>query len=109
MSVGFFDDIFVPGDMLQADSVWHSDSKEWSWTAFSDEDTPPLYMVRNEQVRLKVHSVKFPPLPSLAIQTEQQHRHEPVLGTAERPHVPMEVIGRMDGPGLGMVSWEWGE
>ncbi len=28
-----------------------------------------------------------------------------VLGTRERPYVPMEVIGKADGDGLGMVHW----
>lgn len=109
VDLGFFSDVFVPGDMLQSDSIWHSDNKEWSWTAFMDDETPPLYMVRGEKVRLKVYTVKFPPIPSLAAQAEQRQKSEPVEGTLERPHIPMEVVGRMDGPGLGMVSWEWGE
>ena len=30
---------------------------------------------------------------------------EGVVGTAQRPFVPMEVVGRADGDGLGMVHW----
>ena len=35
----------------------------------------------------------------------QASEGEEVLGTAQRPFVPMEVVGRADGDGLGMVHW----
>ncbi len=35
----------------------------------------------------------------------QKEEGVPVLGTDARPFVPMEVMGRADGDGLGMVHW----
>lgn len=35
----------------------------------------------------------------------QAEKEEAVRGSEERPYVPMEVVGRADGDGLGMVHW----
>lgn len=43
------------------------------------------------------------PLPPL--QAAQREAGEAVIGTKERPYIPMEVIGKADGDGLGMVHW----
>ena len=46
------------------------------------------------------------PYPALPCGTSlQASEGEEVLGTAQRPFVPMEVVGRADGDGLGMVHW----
>lgn len=64
-----------------------------------------LFFERGLPLRFKVQSVRFHAPPTLAEQQEQKDAGEPVLGTKERPFVPMEVVGRADGDGLGMVHW----
>jgi hypothetical protein len=64
-----------------------------------------LFFERGLALRFKVQSVRFNPVPTLAEQQAQAEEGEPVVGSSERPHVPMEVVGRADGDGLGMVHW----
>lgn len=47
----------------------------------------------------------FTPAPAAAAAASQAEAEEAVVGTSARPHVPMEVVGRADGDGLGMVHW----
>lgn len=101
-----------------------------------------MYMDLQEEVRFRVHSVKFNSIPTpaqlLAMQGKQHlptivpqraagQRSQPVvtfrsdlgadvaslpaagddklIGTAARPFAPMEVIGDINGDGLGLSSW----
>ena len=41
----------------------------------------------------------------LAPKLLQKEEGVAVVGTTERPFVPMEVMGKADGDGLGMVHW----
>lgn len=70
-----------------------------------------MFMDLGEEVRLKVRSVRFnaPPTPAqmAAATAAAAATGEPVLGTAAKPFAPMEVIGDVNGDGLGLVSW-WG-
>ncbi len=64
-----------------------------------------LYMDIGERVMLKVQSVKFhtPPTP---LQLERATtEEEKLVGTEAKPFVPMEVVGDMNGDGLGMLAW----
>jgi hypothetical protein len=49
--------------------------------------------------------VRFNAIPTLADQQGQAEAGEAVVGSKERPFVPMEVVGRANGDGLGMVHW----
>lgn len=107
VSLGFFHDVHIPAELLQQPAHWNEASSEWSWT-MNDPDTPPLFYTRGQEVRFKVHAVRFHQLPSLAVQAEQRRTGMPVEGTPLKPHVPMEVVGRVDSTGLGMIAWAWG-
>jgi DNA-directed RNA polymerase III subunit RPC8 len=93
VSVGFFDDIFVPPELLQQPAVWHGVEKEWCWKMEDENEeeqggSSSLYYSVGGQIRFKVHTVKF----------------------SSEDGVPRcSVVGRADSTGLGMVAWEWGE
>jgi DNA-directed RNA polymerase III subunit RPC8 len=106
VSLGFFDDVTIPKEMLQQPSQWQEATSEWTWTMESED--PPLYYTLGSEIRFKVHAVRYHPVPSLETQHEQRAAGLPVEGTAALPHTPMTVVGRVDGTGLGMIGWEWG-
>lgn len=60
VSLGFFDDVFVPGHALQQPSVFDEAEGLWAWQF--DADT--LVMELHEPVRLRVADVKFNPVPT---------------------------------------------
>lgn len=66
-----------------------------------------MFMDIGEEIRLKVRAVRFHPPPTPGEMAAQAAAGEPVLGTQARPFAPMEVIGDINGDGLGCLSW-WG-
>lgn len=125
VSLGFFDDVFVPGHALQQPSEFDEAEKLWAWK-FEKET---LFMELSEPVRLRVTDVKFNPVPTPSQLKAQGEAHleymrvlssclhdqggsscsnsagDKVLGTAAQPFVPMEVVGVMDADGLGCIAW----
>lgn len=96
--------------MLQQPPKFHPSSSpsatpEWSWLQQGQTD---LFYFLNQEIRFRVHDIVFHAMPSLQVQAEQRKANEKVIGTIENPHVPMEIVGRVDGPGLGMLAWNWG-
>ena len=63
-----------------------------------------MFMDLGEEVRLKVRSVRFnkPPTP---LELANATGDGKLLGTAAKPFAPMEVIGDMNGDGLGLLTW----
>lgn len=106
VSLGFFEDVTIPAEMLQQPAQWHEAGREWSWAM--EENEPPLYYTRGGEIRIKTHGIKFHAVPSLAKQAEQRAAGEAVEGSAALPHAPMVVVGRADSTGLGMIGWAWG-
>lgn len=107
MDLGFFKDVHILPEMLQQPAEWAEESKEWMWKMENGSD-PAFFYQKDMPIRVKVQSVKYHPLPSVATQKEQRKKGVAVEGTKENPHTPMVVIGRADGTGLGMIRWDWG-
>lgn len=106
ISLGFFEDVRIPVSLLPQPARWQASDAEWSWLGGGPT---PLYFQRGKEIRFKVRAVWFHPEPTRATQNAQAAAGELVEGTAERPHVPMEVQARADTVGLGMTFWEWGD
>ncbi|XP_042028211.1 DNA-directed RNA polymerase III subunit RPC8-like isoform X1 [Salvia splendens] len=95
LSLGFFDDIYVPVPFLFSPNrnepvPGHKNRVNWIWN-YMHED----YSVDAEdEIRFKVHDVSYPPIPL-----------EP---KDVKPFAPMVVTqGSLDMDGLGPTSW-WG-
>ncbi|XP_042030834.1 DNA-directed RNA polymerase III subunit RPC8-like isoform X2 [Salvia splendens] len=94
LSLGFFDDIYVPVPFLFSPNrnepvPGHRNRVNWIWN-YMDED----YSVDAEdEIMFKVHDVSYPPIPL-----------EP---KDVKPFAPMVVTGSLDMDGLGPTSW-WG-
>ena len=61
VSLGFFEDIFVPEYNLQSPSQFESQDGVWVWTW----DEHRLYMDEGSEVRLRVKDVKLNPVPTI--------------------------------------------
>ncbi|XP_078436954.1 RNA polymerase Rpb7 N-terminal domain-containing protein [Wolffia australiana] len=91
VSVGFFDDIYIPRHLLQQPCSLGKDGV-WTWDL---ENGSSLSLDNDEEIRFRVSSVKYHPIP--VSQDEN--------ATA---FIPMEIIGDIYGDALGLVSW-WDE
>lgn len=96
MGLGFFDDVFLPPELLQQPAQWVESSKEWCWKM--EEEAEPLFYSLHGKIRLKVHGVTFAS-PDLDQGSGKSTSGAPC----------MSVVGRADSTGLGMLAWEWGE
>lgn len=98
MSLGFFDDIYIPVHLLFSENrcepvPGHKDSVLWIWI-FQGEDYP---LDAVDEIRFKVHSVSYPSVP---VDHGQDSEQKDV-----KPFAPMEVTGTLDMDGLGPISW----
>ncbi|WCJ40759.1 DNA-directed RNA polymerase III subunit RPC8 [Euphorbia peplus] len=93
LSLGFFDDIYIPSDGLLKPSSFSpgEDGYQGTWSWYSN-DTKAKYFVNGvDEIKFQVESVKYAPVPS------EQH---------EKPFAPMVIMGRFDSAEcLGTVSW----
>lgn len=92
LSLGFFDDIYIPSHRLPTPSHKKDNLKKnsvmWYWKPSDDEFSIEL----KDQIRFQVESVNYPKIP-----TEQPEN--------SKPFAPMEVKGSIDFDGLGPVHW----
>ncbi|KAI4326533.1 hypothetical protein MLD38_031839 [Melastoma candidum] len=101
LSMGFFDDIYVPFHLLPYPSQFAPDPEDgnhfrWVWEFGSEngEATGTPYPIDEigETIRLRVHSISYPPIP-----LEQPKD--------AKPFAPMVITGSLDSEGLGPISW----
>ncbi|KAK1437304.1 hypothetical protein QVD17_03094 [Tagetes erecta] len=93
LSLGFFDDIYIPASLLLQPSESEPDSEnmdqvKWSWLY----DNKDKYLIDGyDEIRFEVCNVMFPVIPK-----EQ---------TNPKPFAPMRITGSLAQEGLGPVSW----
>ncbi|GAA0172726.1 hypothetical protein Leryth_004704 [Lithospermum erythrorhizon] len=93
LSLGFFDDIYVPVPLFPHPSHPEADPENknqvtWIWE-FNGEN----YRIDGvDEIRFRVHSLDYPPIP--------------IEETNEaKPFAPMVIKGSLDADGLGPISW----
>ncbi|XP_077218407.1 RNA polymerase Rpb7 N-terminal domain-containing protein isoform X1 [Tasmannia lanceolata] len=89
LSLGFFNDIYVPVHLLKLPRS--EKNGVWIWEYEGEE----LYLDKDEEILFRVHSVKYPPIP--VVQDKDAN-----------PFAPMEITAGIIDDGLGLLSW-WGE
>ncbi|XP_062177648.1 uncharacterized protein LOC133882476 [Alnus glutinosa] len=93
LSLGFFDDIYIPGQLFPSPSHFKPDPNKkdkgsWEWE-YGEE---PFIIDGIDEIMFRVHSVSYPPIP-----LEQPEE--------AKPFAPMVITGSIDDDGLGPVSW----
>ncbi|XP_057963732.1 uncharacterized protein LOC131154918 [Malania oleifera] len=94
LSLGFFDDIHVPAHLMPKPSRFgpcpeNEGSKLWMWEY---DEGQTLFIDGEDEIRFRVQSVKYPPIP-----IEQSE--------GSKPFAPMVVTGSIAEEGLGPISW----
>eukprot|EP00879_Flechtneria_rotunda_P013900 GHRR01014517.1.p1 GENE.GHRR01014517.1~~GHRR01014517.1.p1 ORF type:complete len:222 (+),score=66.67 GHRR01014517.1:207-872(+) len=113
VSLGFFSDVVVPDYALQTPSYFDEAEGVWVWK-YEGSD---MFMDEGEEIRFRVSGLRFNLTP-----TASQLQQEAVAAAAAaagaggpaaaavapagpRVHSPLEVMGDIDGDGLGLTSW----
>ncbi|CAE6456929.1 unnamed protein product [Rhizoctonia solani] len=121
VTLGFFDDIYIPRDYLPVPSAFDHNEQAFFWlpphhwtsdeppstTQLLDTDiTTRLYLDRNEVIRLRVERDEFydnEPGPRKA-DTSQPGQEERVEDDADRK-APYTITASIHGDGLGALVW----
>ncbi|WJX88279.1 hypothetical protein P8452_70386 [Trifolium repens] len=92
LSLGFFDDIYIPKHHMPNPSHYEPTNKSnkgiWYW----DYGEQSFAIDDSDEIKFAVQSVSYPPIP-----VEQPKD--------SKPFAPMVVNGSLDQDGLGPVSW----
>ncbi|MFH4977911.1 hypothetical protein AB6A40_004620 [Gnathostoma spinigerum] len=96
LSVGFFEDIFIPSHRLPETSVYEEEEQVWYWEYPSEDGEPPakLYMDPGKVVRFRVVENVFKDVdPDASNQDET------------KKECSYRITGSMMETGLGCVAW----
>ena len=98
VSIGFFQDVFVPEHLLQEPSVFDENEQLWVWMYQNEHK---MFMELDEPIRFRVSAIRFPEQPRSADELVPGS-----LGcTPEGTFSPMVVVGDINADGLGLMSW----
>ncbi|KAG0045780.1 DNA-directed RNA polymerase III subunit rpc25 [Gryganskiella cystojenkinii] len=101
VTLGFFDDIFIPGSYLQEKSEFDSQEQLWVWVYDQNE----LFMDLDEEIRFRVESEQFFDT-SPSVRPKKEGTEAPDLN-ANSAMPPYSITCSIQGDGLGLLSW-WG-
>jgi len=126
VTLGFFQDIFVPKSELPPGTTLVKeppsenqrgrrtrDQRCWVWYYKKDEQIIPMKIQTGQNVRVKVLSVGFTPPKT----TEEKKQEKATMELPTRAkslkerttEEPMHIVASINGVGLGMLSWWGGE
>ncbi|XP_002163071.3 DNA-directed RNA polymerase III subunit RPC8 isoform X1 [Hydra vulgaris] len=102
VSLGFFDDIFIPYEYLQQKSKFVDAEQLWVWQYETEEGSHDLYMDINEEIRIRVIDEEFldltpegPAPPTIEGETK----------SLETKKLPYTITASISESGLGLLSW----
>eukprot|EP00741_Cyanophora_paradoxa_P002460 tig00000076_g2384.t1 len=99
VSLGFFDDIFIPHHFLQQPSVFDKSEQLWVWK-FEGND---LFMDLQEDIRFRVKTVHFNTGPPMGAPGSAQALAKAANAGPATP--PMLIEASVSEDGLGLCSW----
>lgn len=103
LSLGFFDDIYVPVPLLPTPNhsepdPSHKGALRWVWK-YEEENYPIDW---TDEIRFRVHNVRYPPIP---IEQAKDSDGKDLEQKDLKPFAPMVITGSIDADGLGPISW----
>ncbi|KAF9406335.1 DNA-directed RNA polymerase III subunit rpc25 [Podila epigama] len=102
VTLGFFDDIFIPYTYLQENSEFNSDEQVWVWMYDENE----MFMDLEEDIRFRVESEQFFDT-SPSVRPKKEGVDTPDLSANSAKQAPYSLTCSIQGDGLGLLSW-WG-
>ncbi|XP_014257434.1 DNA-directed RNA polymerase III subunit RPC8 [Cimex lectularius] len=99
ITLGFFDDIFIPSANLQHPSRFDEAEQVWIWEYDNNGDKHDLFMDQGELIKFRVASETF--IETSPVTTTEADK------TAEQTNaeVPYSITATINEPGLGLLSW----
>jgi DNA-directed RNA polymerase III subunit RPC8 len=118
VSLGFFDDILLPGSCLQPGSLFDAAEQVWVWNYGESQ----LFMDVGEPIRFRLleqHFIEEAPVRKEVLMAAKMAAMNPAVPVAtqataepeEEPvpeQSPFRLVGSIAEDGLGLVSW-WGQ
>uniref|UniRef100_A0A023FA39 DNA-directed RNA polymerase III subunit RPC8 n=1 Tax=Triatoma infestans TaxID=30076 RepID=A0A023FA39_TRIIF len=100
VTLGFFDDIFIPESCLQHPSRFDESEQVWIWQYDSNDEKHDLFMDQGEAVRFRVTGESF-------IETSPITGNDADKKSAEQTsaEIPYSITATINEPGLGLLSW----
>lgn len=92
LSLGFFEDIYIPTHHMPCPSHYISKNNTRKWTWEYGEETDEFNIEISDEIRFRVQSVSYPTIPVEQVKES-------------KPFAPMVVNGSLNYEGLGPVSW----
>ncbi|KAK1352724.1 DNA-directed RNA polymerase III subunit RPC8 [Heracleum sosnowskyi] len=93
LSLGFFDDIYVPVHLMPNPSHFEADPVNKNQVAWIWEYQDENYAIDGvDEIRFRVNNISYPPIP---IEADKEPNR----------FAPMVITGSLDADGLGPVSW----
>ncbi|EEB07513.1 DNA-directed RNA polymerase III complex subunit Rpc25 [Schizosaccharomyces japonicus yFS275] len=105
VTLGFFDDIFVPKEMLPDPSVYNAQERAWVWRVPSEEtDGEPseLFMDVGEEIRFQIESEHFIDISPSRPSANSAAATTDVRTEAEAPY---SLVASCSKDGLGIPAW----
>ena len=104
MSLGFFDDIFIPsmlmmGGEMGGSSSWSEEEQLWVWNVSEDDQ---LFLDLENPARFRVSSVAY---RRPAASAEARAPGTQAAGSGDSEPAAMQITAAIDHPGLGLISW----
>jgi len=122
VSMGFFDDILVPAEYLQQQSVFNETEQLWIWKYETEDGTHDLFVDINEEIRFRVIDEEFNDLtpsgpkkaaapPVMLGAKVAEVVQQPTVSTENigqdptAKTTPYSVTASISESGLGLLTW----
>jgi DNA-directed RNA polymerase III subunit RPC8 len=115
VSLGFFDDIFIPSNRFMDNSVYDEKKGLWIWRYGEPPDQNDFIMEIDEQIRFKVLATQFSNDEALKNEIKAQNSFKinasagsqsaAVSAVATPEACAMKIVGGIQDFGLGLTSW----
>nr|CAG4649677.1 EOG090X0DHL [Scapholeberis mucronata]SVE93877.1 EOG090X0DHL [Scapholeberis mucronata] len=102
VSLGFFDDIYIPAEYLQNTSRFDEAEHAWIWEYESEEGKHDLFMDTGEEIRFKVVAEDFNDTTPSGPSNESP---ETSLESKDSKKMAYRITASINESGLGLLSW----
>nr|CAG4637344.1 EOG090X0DHL [Ceriodaphnia reticulata]SVE73189.1 EOG090X0DHL [Ceriodaphnia reticulata] len=102
VSLGFFDDIFIPAENLQNTSRFDETEHAWIWEYESEEGKHDLFMDTGEEIRFKVVAEDFSDTTPSGPSNEAT---DVSSDCKENKRMSYRITASINESGLGLLTW----
>jgi DNA-directed RNA polymerase III subunit RPC8 len=106
VTLGFFDDIFIPKDELQHPSRFEEAEQAWVWEyPLEDGAKHDLFMDVGESIKFRVIDEEFVESEPTGPPDSSSNAEGSSSNTTDNTKPPYKIIGAINESGLGIDSW----